>query len=352
VLLAVACFSVGPCVTTRFVVSEGAGDDEALARSVARRVLARRDPIVYHTGFARFDCQSAIAVYQMTILGLGQIILAHPDQRDVYLPAMRHAADLMMRPEAMAYARSVYGHAGVLPGEGHAYLGYVNLALGMLRVVDPTAPYAADNDRMTRDFVARLESSPIGMVETYPHEIWPPDVTAVVASIGLHDTATHTDRGPFFATWARRFACAVDASGYLVQRVGNACDPLDAPRGSGTAVGSYFLGFAHRDLSARLYRALQGPSIGGLGAVREYPPGQDGHGDVNAGPMFLGISVGATGFAIGAARMNGDDERSASFVRSANLAGIPTTHDGERTYVAGGLLGDALLLAMLTARVP
>jgi len=331
-------------------------DEDALARTVADAVLARgnEDALVYHTGAARFDCQASIAVYQMAILGLGQIVLAHPEKRGAYLPAMEHAADLMLQPAALAYASRAYGHDGIssmAPGEGHAYLGYVNLALGMLRRVDPNTRFAAVNDRLTSELAARLEASPSGVIETYPNESWPPDVAAVAGSIGLHASATHAQPPAFLKRWAERFqACAIDSSGYLVQRVSSKCKPLDAPRGSGTALASYFLAFADRDLSRHLYGALRGPRFLGFRGVREYAPGHHGRGDANSGPVLLGVSVGATGFAIGAAGANGDEEGYAELVRSANLAAVPTTASGNRTFALGGLLGDALLLAMLTAR--
>jgi hypothetical protein len=380
IALAVGCFVVGSCTAARCVCGQDAaayydGDlatQDALARSVARAVSSQREPLFYQTASERFDCQSAIAVYQMTLLGLGQIVLQHPEKRDAYLPAMRRAAELMLRPETMSYASHVYGHDGLSamrPGEGHAYLGYVNLGLGMLRMVDPQTPLAGVHDRLTAQLAERLQASPHGMIETYPDETWPPDVAAVAGSIGLHASATHTDRTAFFRAWAPRFAaCALDApngpnrpnrsgSGYLVQRVTPSCRPLDEPRGSGTAIASYFLAFAYPELSRRLYAALgQGRivTIGGFGGVREYASPQGGSGDLNAGPMLFGIAVGATGFAIGAARMNGDKGGFSALVRSASLVGVPArgSVSGDRVFAVGGVLGNALLLAMLTARAP
>jgi hypothetical protein len=157
--------------------------------------------------------------------------------------------------------------------------------------------------------------------------------------------------------WADRFAkCAVDASGYLVQRVkSGGCTAVDAPRGSGTALASYAIGFAHAGLSRRLCEALAGPgrvTLLGLGGIREYAEGFSGKGDANAGPIVLGVSVGATGFGLGAARMNGDRELYRQLYRSARLLGVPVETEGGESFALGGVLGNALLLAMLTARAP
>ncbi|MCE7895131.1 MAG: hypothetical protein DYH12_36425 [Sorangiineae bacterium PRO1] len=165
---------------------------DALAQAVVRSVLEQKELTFYRTGQSRFDGQSAVAIYQMTLLGLGQIVLDHPEKRQAYLPAMRVAADRLVNPQTLSYAASVYGQHGVTrmdPGEGHAYLGYVNLGLGMLRLIEPETPHAALHDRITEALAQRVFSAPTGMTETYPGETWPPDVTAVVGSIGLHARA-------------------------------------------------------------------------------------------------------------------------------------------------------------------
>src|SRR5262249_10938472 len=118
--------------------------------------------------------------------------------------------------------------------EGRAYLGYVNLGLGMLRLFDPTHPLSRVHDALTEELARRLDASPRGLIETYPGETWPPDVAAVAGSIGLHGRATGIDRAPLLARWAQRFErCAIAASGFLVQRVASgSCTPADAARGS------------------------------------------------------------------------------------------------------------------------
>jgi hypothetical protein len=334
---------------------------DALARAVARALAAEPRRQFYRSGSSRFDGQSAVAIYQMAILGMGQIIREHPERRDEYLPAMRAAAAKLTDPRTLPTATRAWKHNGLdamASGEGHAYLGYINLALGMLRAVEPATPYAALNDRLTAALAERLDRSPTGLIETYPGETWPPDVAAVAGSIGLHAAFTGADRRALLARWAARFeACAVHRSGYLVQRVKTGtCRPVDAPRGSGTAIASYFISFADPALSRRLYAAVRDEGrVCALGfcGIREYAPGFHGKGDGNAGPMLMGVSVGATGFALGAARAHGDAALFRELYRSAHLAGVPVSGGGQTKFAAGGTLGNALLLAMLTAnRVP
>ena len=336
---------------------EAATEQEALARQVAHSVIEHPDRHFYSTGNARFDGQSAIAIYQMTLLGLGQIVLEDPQKRAEYLPAMRVAADRLVDPRTLRYAASAWGTHGVArmqPGAGHAYLGYINLGLGMLRAVDPETRHAKLHDQLSAELALRLDASPTGLIETYPGETWPPDVAAVAGSVGLHSAVTSTDRSELLSRWAKRFEdCAVHESGYLVQRVETGgCKPADAPRGSGTAVAAYFISFAVPELALRLHRGLRTDGerrLLGFSAIREYGSGYSGSGDGNAGPMVLGVSVGASGFAIGSARANRDRDLFVGLYRTATLFGVPAgTRHGE-SYLVGGVLGDALLLAMLTA---
>jgi hypothetical protein len=369
VALAFGCLVLSLVIVPRRLSGRGAGAlfdgdldaQDALARPLSADVLAHGRGVYYPTGVARFDGQSAVAIDQMTLLALGQILLEHPEKRAEYLPAMRAAADRLVDPATLRYAASVYGrHAcqGMGPGQGHAYAGYINMGLGMLRLVEPDTPHARLHDRLNADLQSRLFQAQDGLFETYPGETWPPDVAVVAGSIGLHARATGADVEKEMDTWAERFArCALDASGYLVQRVqSGTCKPSDAPRGSGTALASYAIGFAHRGLSRRLYQALVDRGrveIFGFTGIREYAEGFHGSGDVNAGPIVFGASVGATGFALGAARMNGDRDLYERLYRSTDLAGIPVDMGGRgTTFVAGGVLGNALLLAMLTARAP
>jgi hypothetical protein len=336
---------------------------DALARDVSERVRRAPDPLVYSTGYARFDAQSSIAIYQMTILGLGQIVLEHPETREQHLPVMREAARRLADPRLYGYLRDVYANDGLGEGrlgEGHAYLGYVNLALSMLRLVDPQMPprLAQLNERWSVAFAERLRAAPTGLIETYPDETWPPDVAAVAGSVGLYARAMNRPVRDLLGDWAARFAkCSIDpASGFLVQQVeSGSCAPVDAPRGSGTAVAAYFTSFADPALSQTLHAALAArgtASLFGFSALREYPPGHAGSGDVNSGPILFGVSVGATGFGLASAKLHGDRELFEGLYRTTSLFGMPFDTAHGRAFSAGGVLGNALLLAMLTARSP
>lgn len=339
------------------------GDAEtqrALAGAVAADVRAGVSAARFHTGDARFDGEWALVSNMMAALGLGQVALAHPELRDAYLPAIEAAVERALAPETTAFGAVAWGARGIddLGSErGHAYLGYVDLAIGMLRLLDPGTRFAATHDRLTAALARRLAAAPHGLVETYPGEAYPADVASMVGAIGLHGLAT----GKAHDAVLRRFGEMVRArwieprSGLLYQ-AGEAASgrPAAPPRASGTAIAAYFLSFADpalaRDLAGAFARR-QRASFFGFGGVREYAAGWTGGGDIDSGPVVFGVSVSATGFGLAGARMVGEREMYIEMYRTAELFGVPVARDGRRRFATGGPLGNAILLAMLTAEV-
>ncbi|RYZ05116.1 MAG: hypothetical protein EOO73_21150 [Myxococcales bacterium] len=323
-----------------------------LARQVASKSLAGVGANDFHTGSARFDGEWAFGTHLMTTLGLGQVALEHPELRAELLPAMSHAVERMLAPETNAFGTEAWGNVGLrtLPdGHGHGYLGYANLALSMLRLVDPQTRFAALSDELSDAMASRLAAAPHALFETYPGEAYAPDMSMVAGSIALHDCAAGRAERPFFPAWRRAFERYIDpASGLLYQAAeAETGRPLDAPRGSGAAIAAYALSFFDRDLSARLYDGVRRHAVQplGFGMMHEYAPGKAGRGDIDSGPVLLGVGVSATGFALAGARLHRDREQFTALYRTVNFVGVPLGGH----FMSGGPLGNAILLAMTSA---
>jgi hypothetical protein len=292
----------------------------------------------------------------MIALGLAQLCLAHPAWAHELAPVVTEAAAKSFRSDMRDFGtRAWHGEDGMasLDGDhGHAYLAYPALALGMARLVDPAFPasLAAQHDALVAAFERRLLASPTGLIETYPGEAYPTDVAAVAAAIAIHGRVTHTSHDAVLRQWAARVRTVqIDrASGLVIQRMDAATGaPHDAPRASGTGLAAYFAGFADRALARELAAAVvrQVSTRFGFGAVREYADGFAGHGDVDSGPVILGVSVSATGFALASARLANDEDAFTALYRTVDLFGLPAGDD----FAIGGPIGNALLLALLTS---
>ena len=84
--------------------------------------------------------------------------------------------------------------------------------------------------------------------------------------------------------------------------------------------------------------------------MREFPPRlAGGFGDIDSGPLLFGVSISATGFAMASARAHHDREMFTSLYRTAYLFGAPSPRGKGRRFLNGAALGNAIMLAMLTA---
>jgi hypothetical protein len=232
----------------------------------------------------------------------------------------------------------------------------MNLTISAYREIAPLPRFTDLNDRVTAALARRIAASPTRIIETYPNQSYPIDNMAAVASIAAYDRATGADHSALLRPWVDncRSRYVDRVSGLLFQCVERDTGKLlDAPRASGTALGAYFMSFADMAFSRDLYNAVVkscGTGIAGFGLVKEYPPNvKAGGGDIDSGPVVLGISFSGTGFAIAGARVHGDYAFFKALYRTSYIVGAPLARGDVQTYVCGGPLGNAIMLAMLTA---
>ena len=352
------------------------GVQQELAAGVADWVEKGLTRGSFNTGSSQFNGEWLFGTYLMAGLGFGQMALEHPERRPRNLALMGRCIERLLSPEVRAFDAETWRSDPLETLEGEpahaAYLGYLNLLLSLHRLLDPGSAYAGLNDRITAALLRRIEQSPIQLIESYPGEVYPVDNCAAIGSIGLHARATGADRRAFLEKWSafcrQRYvdpktgllyqcvwpaATAVSARGGRMRGLPPPGSPADAPRGSGTALGLYFLSFADRGLSAELYRGVRSHlarSVCGFGGVREYPAGYRGErGDIDSGPVVCGFGLSATGFLIGGARMHGDRAYFRRLFATAYVWGAPFAEKGRLRFVTGGPLGDSILFAMLTA---
>ena len=308
----------------------------------------------------RFAGEWALVTHQMTALGLAQLCLVHPEWKERYVTALTRAAIKSFLPEMRDFGtRAWHGEdamASLGGSHGHAYLAYPALAVGMARLLDPTFPHdiAAKHDALIAAYERRLLASPTGLIETYPGEAYPTDVAAVAGAIAVHGRVTGMDHRKVLARWAERVrAVQIDRpSGYVIQRMGAEDGAAhDAPRGSGTGLAAYFAGFADRSLAKELGDAVVAHESAFMrfGGIREYAEGHHGLGDIDSGPVVLGISVSATGFALAPARALGHGDAFKALYRTTELFGLYAENAGRGRFAVGGSIGNALLLALLTS---
>lgn len=332
----------------------------ALAGGVGRSVRSGVARAGFHTGAVLFDQEWVFGTYMMAAMGFGQVAQLHPTSRAEHLKLMELCIEELLTERVRRFDTDSW-NADALESlgthQGHvAYLGYLNLALGLHRQLDPDSRFQDLNDRVTEALWRRYRASRTKMLATYPNQYFPVDNLAAIGALGLHARATGTERD----VQLKALVDAVHqrylepATGLLIQRVDQDGRPVDAGRGSGSALGAYFASWASPALAASLHAAVKrhlARAPLGFGMVREYAY-EGGPGDIDSGPLVLGMSISATGFSLGSARVAGDLEHFESVYRTAHLFGAPTSTGSSTAFVTGGPLGNALMLALLTAPRP
>lgn len=335
--------------------------DSARVHGLAEELVAfeAEDDRQRAAGAGVLDGMWGLLAHQMTALGLAQVVLAHPEWRGRYAPVATRAAAKSLLPHMVSvFTDAWHGEDGLGhldSAHGHAYLSYPALALGMARLVDPAFPpdLAEKLDTIVASLERRLLAAPTALIDTYPGEAYPTDVAAVAATIAVHGRATGADHTAALAHWAQQVrAVQIDRdTGLIIQRMGADGRAHDAPRASGTGLAAYFAGFADRALAAQLANVLfrQERNILGFSAIHEYGHGHSGPGDMDSGPVVLGISVSATGFALAPAHAFGHRDIFTRLFRTTDLLGIPVRSGDRLRFATGGVSGNALLLAFLTS---
>lgn len=334
------------------------------SRAWASRDLRAAD---FGTGKALFDEEWLFATWMMAAVGLAQHARLCPAEAAADLAAMEAAIARMLSREARRFDRRKYGSdiaARLAGNEGSvALLGYGGLALALHRSLVPDSRFIATEQAWAEALDRRFARG--RLVETYPGETYPVDNCAGIAALAVHDRTTGEDHSASL----RRALAAIErardpTTGLLHQSTSADGAPHDAPRGSGTFLAAWFLVEADPSLARALYekgRDALGGALFGFLAMREYVPGHAGTGDMDSGPLVLGYSISATGFALGGAAAFGDEATRARIVAAVRgmssfavrlVPGLAAPPDAGASGASGGTgsaLGDTILLAMLTA---
>jgi hypothetical protein len=314
----------------------------------------------YATGSNKFNGEWLFGTYLMSGLGFGQMAMIHPELKAHNLPLIEGCIEKILSAKVKAFDKLSWGNDPIdtLSVDTHdhaAFLGYFNLLLSMNRLLNPETRFARLNENVSRALVRRLEQNPILTLETYPNERYPVDNCAVIASIGLYDQATGANHSVLIKRWMENFKKNyIDPkTGLLFQSLNLNGKASDYPRGSGSALGLYFLSYANPAIARQMYHAVKkelASTCFGFGTVREYPRGiPHGRMDVDSGPIVWGYGFSSTGFTIAGSKIFRDRSYFKRLYAIAYFAGAPYDDEESRTFVSGGPLGTAILFAMLTA---
>ncbi|WP_330253570.1 hypothetical protein OG874_02870 [Nocardia sp. NBC_00565] len=264
--------------------------------------------------------------------------------------------DTMYRDEALREARWALERLGspsgravfdarLRPAYGVFYAGWSSRLRGA--VIELAGAGAPETAQFTADCeaLAAAFGTDGPFLAAYPGQAWPVDNVVAVAALRLHDRIVGSRFESVIAEWLTSARAHLDpATGLLPHQ---ATPVLEGARGSSQSVIQRFLPEIDAAWAGEQYSAFRRLFVDtplGLPGVREYPHGRNGTGDVDSGPLILGVSASATVVAIGAARAHGDRSLAGPLTGLGESLGVPVTLGNSKRYAFGALpIGDAFL---------
>ena len=247
------------------------------------------------------------------------------------------------------------------PAYGVFHAGWTNWLRGGVLALQPAQRRDPAEVRRFADASAALaaafDASASPYLVAYPGQAWPVDSTVAMASLRLHDHLLPARFDRTTRRWLDGVRQRLDPrTGLLPHRVDPGTGaPAEVARGTSQSVIQRFLPEVDPTFARDQYLRFRTDFVVsplGLGpAVREYPRGLDGPGDVDSGPLPLGVSFSATVVTLGAAQVQGDDALAGALANYGELVGFPLDTPCTRRYAFGLLpIGDAFLAWSKTAR--
>lgn len=360
-----------------------APSEEETLGSFRTRFLAEfdehlKDPSAY-AGLVARECRSFpegdLFTFIYPAMAYVNVGLRAPAQRE---HCARQAVKLIDLAVAAA-TRRVQAPGGRLEGlrgyQNHAtYLGQLNLALGAYRLVGDDRRYDALNKHLSDLLHQALVMSSAAPLRSFPAYSWPFDTIPVILSLRLYDDRTGVPRSreviARHLAWVR--AHATDPKlGLPYSRLNEATSQgLDVPRGCDLSFRLCLLPHLDREYAGNLYRNYvrnHWVETGALAGFAEWPNGLQRAGDVDSGPILMGIGLAATGLGVGAAIAADDHARLQRLCAELNsmdaLRGLillaqaeakargtpfPLAVQLDARYATGFLFGDAMMFYCVT----
>ena len=127
--------------------------------------------------------------------------------------------------------------------------------------------------------------------ESYFGAAWPADVVVCVASLALHDKLFEPKYQTAINRWLTEVKGKLDDRGMIPHSM------HESARGSSMALMLIFLKTIDEEFANDQFKLFKKYFVDdkfGLTGIREYPQGEEGHHDIDSGPVIMGVGGAAT----------------------------------------------------------
>lgn len=230
------------------------------------------------------------------------------------------------------------------PAHGIFYTGWKNYLLGKLLLMDHsselTRPFIHRYKMDSKAIALALQHAPGPFLESYKNQAWPADTFVAMASLSTYDQIFGHQYTALIQNWLLKVKKHQDEKTGMIP---HKADPetgetIQGAHGSSTAlilrmlseIDPYF-GIEQLALADSLFITT---SLG-LPAMREYPTGTFGLGDIDSGPVIMGVGFSATITMIGTLAAYDRPMEALHQYQTIHAFGLDRTNNEQKYYLYG-----------------
>lgn len=241
----------------------------------------------------------------------------------------------------------------LIPEHGIFYTGWKNYLLSNLLGIDRKMSKNQQYITLFKDECDRisnaLKASKSPYLESYPEQCWPADMFVAIASLNNYDKIIESRYEEQITKWVKDIKKQLDPNTHMIPHKINRDDGkvLQGTRGCSIVLILRMLAeinptFAQEQF--RLFDSLFLDKTMGLPSVREYPKGTYGIGDIDSGPVILGVGFSATIVMIGTYSVYKKHELSEQQYKTIHAFGFSKKNKLQKKYLWGKLpMADAFI---------
>lgn len=307
-----------------------------------------------------FRKEWAIGTLSMTAAALTNLAFEFPETRKESIEVIAGLIKRMLKKDLRDFEQHYWGidalEALDTDNGQIGYLGHLNFMLGAYKLLGGGSEYDDLAKKITRALVRRMKKTRGHYLETFPGQIFVPDNMVVVASIASAQKAFDIDSQDILSSWLSHTKTYLlePETGLITNWVDDQGRGFGGARGSYSCWNSFYLPFVDAEFSRQQFSLIQKHFVtwlpAGLAGVREYPHGKRGSGDIDSGPVIFGLSTSGTGFGLSGASRFGSNKLQRGLLLTAEAVGSTVKLNDKRYYLVAPLIGEAIVLAMRTAR--
>lgn len=190
----------------------------------------------------------------------------------------------------------------------------------------------------------------IPYLESYEYAIWPADNMLCLASLSLHDQLFTPQYQTFLQNKIQQIVKHLDNNTQLIAHsvLPDDGSVKEGPRGSSQSLMLCLLPSIDSALAKHQFKRYKECFLSnrfGLMGIREYPKGVYGSGDIDSGPVILGIGGAASIVGTRAMAANNDWQLYGLMRQNIEALGFPIIKNGQKYYLNGAItVADAFIV--------